>query len=51
LGCYTTFMVYFCLTCHTLFVGRSNVEPLLDEEDTESDTPIPNRVITLDDNT
>jgi hypothetical protein len=40
---------YLCLTCLILFVGRSNAEPLLDEEDTESDTPIPNRMVTEDD--
>jgi hypothetical protein len=34
-----------------LFVGHSNVDPLLDEEDTESDTPIPNRMVTEDDDT
>jgi hypothetical protein len=27
------------------------VDPLLDEEDTESDTPIPNRMVTEDDDT
>jgi hypothetical protein len=42
---------YFCLTCLILFVGRSNAEPLLDKEDTESDTPIPNRMVTQDDDT
>jgi hypothetical protein len=41
-------MVYLCLTCLTFIVGRSNAEPLLDEEDTESDTPIPNRMVTED---
>jgi hypothetical protein len=43
------FSLYFFLTCFILFVGRSNVEPLLDEEDTESDTPISNRMVTQDD--
>jgi hypothetical protein len=32
-----------------LFVGHSNTEPLLDEDDTESYTPIPNRMVTQDD--
>jgi hypothetical protein len=27
------------------------VEPLLDEEDTESDTPLPNRIVTKGDDT
>jgi hypothetical protein len=44
-----TFTSYLCLTCLILFVGHSNVDPLLDEEDTESDTPIPNRMVTEDD--
>jgi hypothetical protein len=35
--------------CLILFVGRSNADPLLDEEDMESDTPIPNRMVTEDD--
>jgi hypothetical protein len=26
--------------------GRSNVDPLLDEEDTQCDTPIPSRLVT-----
>jgi hypothetical protein len=26
--------------------GRSNEDPLLDEEDTKSDTPIPSRIVT-----
>jgi hypothetical protein len=26
--------------------GRSNEDPLLDEEDTQSDTPIPSRIVT-----
>jgi hypothetical protein len=43
------FSLYFFLTCFILFVGRSNVESLLDEEDTESDTPISNRMVTQDD--
>jgi hypothetical protein len=34
-----------------LIVGRSNAEPLLDEEDTGSDTLIPNRMVTQDDDT
>jgi hypothetical protein len=42
-------MAYFYLTCLILFVGRSNAEPLLDEEDTESDTTILNRMVTQDD--
>jgi hypothetical protein len=45
----TTFMTYLCLTCLIIIVGRSNAEPLLDEEDTVSDTPIPNRTVTEDD--
>jgi hypothetical protein len=39
------------LICLILFVGHSNTDPLLDEEDTESDTPIPNRMVTEDDDT
>jgi hypothetical protein len=31
--------------------GRSNVDPLLDEEDTQSDTPIPSRIVTEGDDT
>ena len=27
--------------CHWMEMGRSNVDPVLDEEDTESDTPLP----------
>jgi hypothetical protein len=42
-------MSELCLTCLILFVGSSNVDPLLDEEDTESDTPIPNRMVIEDD--
>jgi hypothetical protein len=38
-----------CQTSLIFIVGRSNTEPLLDEEDTESDTPIPNRMVTQDD--
>jgi hypothetical protein len=38
------------LTYLIFIVGRSNAEPLLDEEDTESDTPILNRMVTKDDN-
>jgi hypothetical protein len=37
-----------CLTCLIFIVGHSNAEPLLDE-DTESDTSIPNRMVTEDD--
>jgi hypothetical protein len=44
-------MAYLCLTCLILFVGRLNAKPLLDEEDTESDTPISNRMITENDDT
>jgi hypothetical protein len=44
-------MVYLCLTCLILCVGHSNTEPLLDEEDTESDTPLSNRMVTQDDDT
>jgi hypothetical protein len=29
--------------------GRSNDDPLLDEEDTRSDTPIPSRIVTQGD--
>jgi hypothetical protein len=43
--------MYFCLTYFMLFVGHSNAEPLLDEEDMESDTPILNRMVTQDDDT
>jgi hypothetical protein len=38
-----------CQTCLIFIVGCSNAEPLLDEEDTESDTPISNRMVTQDD--
>jgi hypothetical protein len=31
--------------------GRSNADPLLDEEDTQSDTPIPSRIVTEGDDT
>jgi hypothetical protein len=31
--------------------GRSNVDPLLDEEDTHSDTPISSRIVTEGDDT
>jgi hypothetical protein len=44
-------MVFLSLTFHYLCVGRSNVEPLLDEEDTESDTPLPNRIVIEGDDT
>jgi hypothetical protein len=44
-------MAYLSLTCLILCVGRSNTEPLLDKEDTESDTPIPNRMVTQGDDT
>jgi hypothetical protein len=44
-------MAYFYLTYFILFVGHSNMESLLDEEDTKSDTPIPNRMVTQDDDT
>jgi hypothetical protein len=39
-------MSYLSLTCLNLYVGRSNADPLLNEEDTESDTPLPNRIVT-----
>jgi hypothetical protein len=42
-------MAYLCQTSLIFIVGRSNAEPLLDEEDTESETPIPNRMVTQDD--
>jgi hypothetical protein len=29
--------------------SRSNEDPLLDEEDTQSDTPIPSRIVTQGD--
>jgi hypothetical protein len=41
---------YLCQTYLIFIVGRSNAEPLLDEEDTESVTPIVNRMVTKDDN-
>jgi hypothetical protein len=44
-------MVYLCLTCLILFIGRLNAEALLDEEDMDCDTPIPNRMVTEDDDT
>jgi hypothetical protein len=34
-----------------LFIGRANTDPLLDEEDMESDTPISNMMVTEDDDT
>jgi hypothetical protein len=39
------------LTCLILCVGRSNAESLPDEEDTESDTPLPGRMVTQGDDT
>jgi hypothetical protein len=47
------FIMYLhsCCTCLNLCVGRSNADPFLDEEDTESDTPIPNRMFTEGDDT
>jgi hypothetical protein len=39
-------MSYLSLTCLNLYVGRSNADSLLNEEDTESDTPLPNRIVT-----
>jgi hypothetical protein len=42
-------MSELCLTCPILFVGRSTVDPLLGKEDMESGTPIPNRMVTEDD--
>jgi hypothetical protein len=42
-------MAYLCLTCLIFIVGHSNTEPPLDEEDTKSDTPILNRMVTEDD--
>jgi hypothetical protein len=44
-------MAYLCLTCLILLVGHLNAESLLDEEDTQSDTSIPNRMVTEDDDT
>jgi hypothetical protein len=44
-------MAYLSLTCLIICVGRSNAEPLLDKEDTESDTPLPNRIVTKGDDT
>jgi hypothetical protein len=44
-------MAYLALTYLNLCAGCSNVESLLDEEDTESDTPPPNRIITQADDT
>jgi hypothetical protein len=43
-------MPHLSLTCLNLCVGRSNADPFLDE-DTESDTPIPNRMFTEGDDT
>jgi hypothetical protein len=31
--------------CHWMEMGRSNVDPVLDEEDTESDTPLPSSIV------
>jgi hypothetical protein len=42
-------MAYLCLTCLILFVSRLKADPLLDEDDMDSDTPIPNRMVTEDD--
>jgi hypothetical protein len=44
-------ILYLSLTCLILCVGRSYTDPLLDEEDTESDTPLPNRMVTQGDDT
>jgi hypothetical protein len=44
-------ILYLSLTCLILCVGRSYTDPLLDEEDTESDTPLPNRMVTQRDDT
>jgi hypothetical protein len=41
--------VIFVLNLSFFIVGRLNAKPLLDEEDMESDTPIPNRMVTEDD--
>jgi hypothetical protein len=46
-----TFMAYLSLTCLILCVGRSNAEPLLNEEDTESGTSLPNRMVIQGDDT
>jgi hypothetical protein len=43
-------MSYLYQTCLIFITGCLNAEPLLDEEDTESDTPISNRMVTKDNN-